>query len=91
MKKELESKFIVEFPSFFRDIYGDPKKTCMAFGIDFGDGWYDVFYELCSKLKEEDNNNFYFTQLKEKWGLMTVYCAGATEKQYKLIDKYEHL
>ena len=87
MNKELEKKLVEKFPSFFRDIYGDPTKTCMAFGCTCGPGWYNLIYDLCEKL--QDGADFKFEQIKEKFGLLRIYASGGNTESYNLISKAE--
>lgn len=90
MKKELEKKLVDEFPGFFKDIYGDPMKTCMAFGCEVGDGWFDLIYETCRRIAPLDKSNkFYFLQIKEKFGGLRLYCAGGNEEIYKITGNAE--
>lgn len=90
MKKELEKKLIDEFPTFFKDMYGDPAKTCMAFGCEHGNGWFDLIYETCKKIKELDKEDkFYFLQIKEKFGGLRLYCAGGSTEIYKITSQAE--
>ena len=45
-KKEI----IESFPNLFVNCHLSPKQSCMAFGIECGDGWNDIIYSLCSFL-----------------------------------------
>ena len=47
MDKELELKLVKKYPKLFRDYGGDMKVTCMHWGCEFQDGWYDIFENLC--------------------------------------------
>jgi|SRR5581483_2190357 len=90
MNKDLEKKLIEEFPTFFKNIYGHPSKTCMAFGLDCGEGWYDLIYETCKKIKELDRDNtFVFLQIKEKFGGLRLYCSGGNKEIGVIISKAE--
>lgn len=51
MKKELQDKILNDHPLLFADKHKGPKETCMYFGIETGDGWYDLIYEACSKIE----------------------------------------
>ena len=51
MKRELEEQLTKKYPLLYRDIYKNPRSTCMAFGCDCGNGWYDLLDELSSKLE----------------------------------------
>ena len=85
MNKELEKKLIDEFPSFFKDMYGDPIKTCMAWGCDCGDGWYNIIYDTCKNIVLLDKKgSFHFLQIKEKFGGLCLYCGGGNKKIYKI-------
>jgi hypothetical protein len=81
MNKSLEKKLIDEFPSYFPGIYGDPKKTCMAWGCDHGDGWFGILWNCCMKLREAGESNFRFLQIKEKFGLLRLYYSGGTKAE----------
>lgn len=48
----------------------------MAFGIECGDGWYDIIDDMCHELEKLDNNDLEFSQIKEKYGALTVYEDG---------------
>ena len=47
MNEELEVKLVKRHPDLFTDYYGDPMKTCMAWGMEHGDGWYSLIESLC--------------------------------------------
>jgi hypothetical protein len=88
MKQELEEKLIKEYPTYFKDIYGDPTKTCMAFGLAIGDGWYDLFHKLCEDIKATNpGEDFTFSQVKEKFGGLRAYFDGGSDATGELISK----
>lgn len=92
MNKELEKKYIEEFPKLFRDMYGDPRVTCMAWGCTIGEGWDKLLYETCVKIQkhcDENNLDFKFTQVKEKFGMLTLYCQGADDNIRNIITEAE--
>lgn len=47
MNPELDKKLCEKYPKIFSDRYNDPKDSCVAFGIECGDGWYKVIDMLC--------------------------------------------
>ena len=47
MKTELDEKLCKTYPKLFRDRHGDMKKTCMVWGFECGDGWYNIIDHLC--------------------------------------------
>jgi len=84
MDSRLEQVLVRDFPDIFRDYKGDPAHTCMAWGVECGNGWFDLIYDSCKRIKTEikwvrDQNpelaNFtvYFAQVKQKWASLTIY------------------
>jgi hypothetical protein len=49
MTPELETKLVKRYPEVFKDAGGDPARTCMAWGLAVGDGWYDIIDTLCGQ------------------------------------------
>lgn len=76
MKKELEQKLVEKYPQLFKEYGGDPRQTCMAWGMAHGDGWYKILEQLCEKIKDTDTT---FLQIKEKFGMLTIYFTSDEE------------
>lgn len=90
MDKEIEKKFIDEFPQFFQDMYGDPMKTCMSFGLCIGVGWRDLLWKLCEDIQAiNPPEDFKFSQIKEKFGGLRAYYDGGNEEVWDLVNKAE--
>jgi Txe/YoeB family toxin of Txe-Axe toxin-antitoxin module len=95
MKKELEDKIVGEFPEFFPNFRGDPGKTCLAWGLAIGAGWFDLFYKLCQDVKALNPKEFRFEQIKTKFGGLRAYCIIVEDdkelrnKVSKLVSKAE--
>lgn len=90
MNKDLEKQLIDEFPKFFKDMYGDPMKTCMAWGCAHGDGWFKLLRSTCKKIaKLDEEGTFCFAQIKEKFGGLRLYYDGGNEKIAKVVQKAE--
>lgn len=51
MSPELEKHLTEKYPKIFTNMYGDPKKSCMAFGISCGDGWSNIIDLLCHSIQ----------------------------------------
>lgn len=51
MHKDLDQKLCEKYPLIFRDRHEDPSKTCMYWGLDVGDGWYDLLDKLCALIQ----------------------------------------
>ena len=57
------------------------------------EGWLELFLQCCEDIHEvlkkiDYVDKFYFVQIKEKWGRMTLYCHGATKEIDDIIYKY---
>lgn len=76
MNKELELKLVKKYSVILKDYGGDMKKTCMHWGFDCGDGWYDLLDELLAKLDYLSNVSgvqVVADQIKEKFGTLRFY------------------
>ena len=67
MTSQLEQKLIQKYPNFFRDVTKSPQETCMCWGIETGDGWYDIIDNLCGFLKDLRENRHYYLKLKDEF------------------------
>jgi hypothetical protein len=47
MSPELDRKLCEEFPSIFRNRTADMRESCMRWGFECGDGWYNIIRGLC--------------------------------------------
>lgn len=57
MRKELDEALCAKYPEIFRDRHGDPRQTAMVFGLDCGDGWYNIINALCAVIVNHLRNN----------------------------------
>lgn len=66
MDKALENQLIKRYPEVFREVGGDPAQTCMAWGLDVGDGWFNLIDVLCAQfvapLRREQERLAHLTQ-----------------------------
>jgi hypothetical protein len=93
MTPELDAKLCAAFPTLFRDRRGDMRETAMVWGIETGDGWFQLIWDLCEKLEplcakaeqelSAEAKKFGYsaaaTQVKEKYGTLRFYlnCSNA--------------
>lgn len=90
MDKQLEDKLYNEFPDLFSGRHLSIQESLMPFGCECGNGWFDVLYNLCKKIKDSNQSkNFKFVQIKEKWGLLRIYSNDSNKETNKLIDEAE--
>ena len=51
MNEKLQSDLVKAYPAIFKNVGGDETKTCMHWGIECNDGWYDLIYCLCHSIQ----------------------------------------
>ena len=75
MSPKLQNKLYKKFPTLFSRRKLDEMESCMYFGIECDDGWYDLIYRMCEKLQEYGDENglkFQLEQVKQKFGALRV-------------------
>ena len=72
MKQELQDKLFKKYPKIFRRKDLSPQETCMAWGIECGDGWYDIIYALC-RCMQNHSTQVEIEQIKSKTGSLRIY------------------
>ena len=69
MKKELDEALCAKYPLIFRDRHENMQVTCMCWGFEHGDGWYNIIDVLCGLLTYEYRNAEYnYESIKDKLG-----------------------
>ena len=90
MRGELQTKLIEKYPSLFKYLINYRSVDLISpicFGIETGDGWYDLLDELFGKMVELDHA-VSLMQVKEKFGELRVYVGPSTDVVFDLIDEY---
>jgi hypothetical protein len=107
MNIELEKQLIAKYPSIFRDTENEISKSIKSpyFGIECGDGWYDILDTLCTTLSELYTTGIFFDgktvildapkvvaqQVKEKFGSLRFYYQLEYPQQYHdLMTQYQN-
>lgn len=80
MNKNLIEKLSREFPSYFESLKH----------IECGDGWYDIIFNACRKLKMIEVKDFKFLQIKEKFGTLRIYYTPYTDDTKMIMSSAEH-
>lgn len=88
MNKEHTTKLLTDFPNLYQQYQLPMTMTCMCWGFDCGDGWFDLIYRLSKAITEQDANAE-ATQVKEKFGTLRFYTGGISEAVWKLINDAE--
>lgn len=80
MNKELAEKLYKAAPNLYRDTTKGPHQSCMAFGIETGNGWFDLLMEASVKLEKE------IEAVIEKHPITPTskcYTCGCTKEQHE--------
>jgi hypothetical protein len=98
MLKETEERLFKQYEHLFEkeEVRGDMMKSCMYWGFDVGEGWVKIIEGLLKEIDEEAKRigageEFYFTQIKEKFGSLRAYTSLTSNDIQKIIGKYERL
>jgi len=96
MSLDLDAELCADFPLLYSARYASTRDTLSHVGIETGDGWFDIIYELSAelekfieKLPSEERNNYYAVMVKEKIGLLNFHMGKVTEEMRSLISEAE--
>lgn len=56
MKEELQQKLFKRYPRLFAERFKPMTETCMCWGCDVGDGWYNLLDSLCGCIQAYIDN-----------------------------------
>jgi len=76
MRKELDNLLCNKYPTLFRERSMNMSQTCMCWGFEHGDGWFNILDNLCEKLVAIEKSakvEIIVKQVKEKFGTLRFY------------------
>ena len=88
MNDELDKLLCEKYPKIFSDRNASMMETCMCWGFEHNDGWYNIIDQLCaniqSHIKWKNKNSevvpqVVATQVKEKFGGLRFYYNGGDD------------
>lgn len=88
MSPELDAKLCDELPAIMAERRLGPMETAMCWGFEHGDGWYNLLHSAMrlvqshidvSKRIGVEIDQVVFEQVKEKFGMLTIYHRGGDE------------
>jgi hypothetical protein len=85
MTPELEKELLDKYPKLF--------SNKQFYGIECGDGWYDILDHLCGAIKEHtyDADEVYVDQVKEKFGKLRFYLSKEDEVMLGMVTLAEYM
>ena len=90
MNLENTKKLMGHFPQIFCDRDKSVQESLIPFGLECGDGWFDLIYKMCEDImKCNPHEEFKATQVKEKFGTLRFYVTSASDKIWDIIEKAE--
>jgi hypothetical protein len=51
MRQDLDDELCKKYPKIFVNRNGDMKETCMCWGFEHGNGWYEIINQLCASIQ----------------------------------------
>ena len=88
MKQELDEYLCKVYPKMMVNRNKDMKETCMCWGFECGDGWFQILNQLMGNIqhhidwknrKEEVVPQVTLDQVKEKFGTLRFYYTGGDD------------
>jgi hypothetical protein len=88
MKQELDKLLCEKYPKMMVNRNKDMKETCMCWGFECGDGWFNILDQLMGNIqhhidwknkKEEIIPQVTLDQIKEKFGTLRFYYTGGDD------------
>lgn len=76
MKSELQEKLFNDYSIMFDNRHKSPMESCLAFGLEIGDGWYDLVRSVCWMIKQHENNKQWQKEWREKKNQETKDSTG---------------
>ena len=56
MDAELENKLYEKYPQLFSNRTKSPMESCMSWGIECNNGWYELLSSLCWRISQHEQN-----------------------------------
>jgi len=85
MSPELEQKLVEKYPKLF--------SSKQFWGVECGDGWYDLLDHLCGAIKEYtyDSDELTVDQVKEKFGRLRFYLSREDDVLHGMVSMAEYM
>lgn len=66
MDQELQNKLYEKYPQFFVNKDKTPMESPMCFGIETGNGWYEILSNVCWMIRQHEDNKKWRKEYLEK-------------------------
>jgi hypothetical protein len=68
MDQTLQNKLFEKYPNLFSNRTKTPMESCMSWGCEIGNGWYDILSSLCWMIKQHEDNISERIRIRNKVG-----------------------
>lgn len=92
MNKDLTLKLVKRFPVIYQDFYSPMSETCMCWGFDHGDGWFEIIWQLSLAIEEElgysrlQERAFLFKkEFRKRWNRVIYKLSPVRQNEYKTV------
>ncbi len=68
MDQELENKLYEKYPVLFENKNKTPMQSCMSFGIECNNGWYELLSSVCWRIFQHEKNISERIMVRNKYG-----------------------
>lgn len=69
MDQELQNKLFEKYPRLFENRTKSAKESCMAWGCEIGNGWYELLSSLCHRITNHEENIEFRIKARNKNGM----------------------
>jgi len=66
MDQQLQNKLYEKYPQFFSNKDKGIQNSCMAWGCEIGNGWYEILSNVCWMIKQHEDNKRWRKEYLEK-------------------------
>jgi hypothetical protein len=73
MNSELQNQLYEKYPQLFVNKNKTPMESPMCFGIECGEGWYDILSSLCWMINQHEGNIEARTKYNPEYATITEY------------------
>jgi hypothetical protein len=95
VKIALQDQLFEKYPDLFFQKDLDMTRTCMCWGVDTGNGWYDILDKMCAAIVAHQHYKkdlpVSFVQIKEKFGGLRAYFDGGDDYVEGVVDMAERM
>jgi hypothetical protein len=65
MNRDLTQRLVRRFPVLYQDYHSPMSQTCMCWGFDHGDGWFEIIWQISLAIEEELDYSWF----RKRWFL----------------------